>query len=138
MVNSLNLILPAPAPLVAEPMVVGFSTPKLKSLISKAFVFAKSTSVVSPSMGKVGDTDSNQMKASTAAWACETIKHIARKIAARRWDLSENSALQLCLADVFIEGGDSAGFLNSFDQSLLRVRNRPRFQQLALRTTRRG
>src|SRR5262245_58688836 len=36
MVNSLNLILPAPAPPVADP-IVGFSTPNEKSLISTTF-----------------------------------------------------------------------------------------------------
>src|SRR5207244_3412251 len=35
-VNSLNSALPPPAPPVADPMVVGFSTPNEKSLISKA------------------------------------------------------------------------------------------------------
>ena len=33
--NSLNFTFPAPAPLVELPTVVGFSTPKLKSFISK-------------------------------------------------------------------------------------------------------
>jgi hypothetical protein len=35
--NSLNFTFPAPAPLVELPTVVGFSTPKLKSFISKCF-----------------------------------------------------------------------------------------------------
>src|SRR5262245_27146447 len=66
MVNSLNLTLPAPAPPVAEPIVVGFSTPNEKSLISNAFSFENVTSLVSPSGAEPTLAFLNQMNASTA------------------------------------------------------------------------
>src|SRR5262245_24310820 len=50
----------APAPPVADPIVVGFSTPKLKSLISKALV------VCCTETESVGTAEWNQMNASTA------------------------------------------------------------------------
>src|SRR5215813_6830495 len=69
MVNSLNLILPAPAPPVAEPIVVGFSTPKEKSLISNdgKSVPLYLSSLVSPLGSNMpARAGLNQINASTA------------------------------------------------------------------------